>query len=56
MRDDFMSIVSHEVRPLNGLILETQLRKLHLARGNGGVQAPTSCRPWSSATSARSTA
>ncbi|MGC1328675.1 response regulator, partial [Pseudomonas sp.] len=30
MRDDFMSIVSHEVRtPLNGLILETQLRKLH---------------------------
>lgn len=35
MRDDFMSIVSHEVRtPLNGLILETQLRKLHLARNN----------------------
>ncbi|KJK08210.1 MULTISPECIES: hybrid sensor histidine kinase/response regulator [Pseudomonas] len=35
MRDDFMSIVSHEVRtPLNGLILETQLRKLHLARDN----------------------
>lgn len=35
MRDDFMSIVSHEVRtPLNGLILETQLRKLHLDRGN----------------------
>ncbi|MBF8675775.1 hybrid sensor histidine kinase/response regulator [Pseudomonas fulva] len=35
MRDDFMSIVSHEVRtPLNGLILETQLRKLNLARGN----------------------
>ena len=35
MRDDFMSIVSHEVRtPLNGLILETQLRKLHLAKGN----------------------
>jgi len=35
MRDDFMSIVSHEVRtPLNGLILETQLRKMHLARGN----------------------
>ncbi|AGZ35825.1 hybrid sensor histidine kinase/response regulator [Pseudomonas sp. SWI6] len=34
MRDDFMSIVSHEVRtPLNGLILETQLRKMHLARG-----------------------
>ncbi|WP_122612974.1 hybrid sensor histidine kinase/response regulator [Pseudomonas viridiflava] len=35
MRDDFMSIVSREVRtPLNGLILETQLRKLHLAKGN----------------------
>ncbi|EPM78775.1 sensor histidine kinase/response regulator, partial [Pseudomonas syringae pv. actinidiae ICMP 18804] len=35
MRDDFMSIVSHEVRtPLNGLILETQLRKLHLAKDN----------------------
>ena len=35
MRDDFMSVVSHEVRtPLNGLILETQLRKLHLARDN----------------------
>ncbi|AIL61393.1 hybrid sensor histidine kinase/response regulator [Pseudomonas alkylphenolica] len=35
MRDDFMSIVSHEVRtPLNGLILETQLRKLHLAQDN----------------------
>lgn len=35
MRDDFMSVVSHEVRtPLNGLILETQLRKMHLAKGN----------------------
>ncbi|KTC11235.1 histidine kinase [Pseudomonas marginalis ICMP 11289] len=35
MRDDFMSVVSHEVRtPLNGLILETQLRQLHLAKGN----------------------
>lgn len=38
MRDDFMSIVAHEVRtPLNGLILETQLRKMHLARGNAGA-------------------
>jgi signal transduction histidine kinase len=36
MRDDFMSVVSHEVRtPLNGLILETQLRKMHVAKGNG---------------------
>jgi signal transduction histidine kinase len=38
MRDDFMSIVSHEVRtPLNGLILETQLRKLHLAKDNSSA-------------------
>ncbi|MPQ72152.1 sensor histidine kinase KdpD, partial [Pseudomonas sp. MWU12-2323] len=35
MRDDFMSIVAHEVRtPLNGLILETQFPKMHLARAN----------------------
>ncbi len=41
MRDDFMSIVSHEVRtPLNGLILETQLRKMHLARGNSDAFSP----------------
>jgi len=41
MRDDFMSIVSHEVRtPLNGLILETQLRKMHLARGNTDAFSP----------------
>ncbi|MBJ9977306.1 hybrid sensor histidine kinase/response regulator [Pseudomonas sp. S75] len=41
MRDDFMSIVSHEVRtPLNGLILETQLRKMHLARGNHAAFSP----------------
>ena len=38
MRDDFMTIVSHEVRtPLNGLILETQLRKMHLARDNAAA-------------------
>lgn len=38
MRDDFMSIVAHEVRtPLNGLILETQLRKRHLARDNAAA-------------------
>lgn len=38
MRDDFMSIVSHEVRtPLNGLILETQLRQLHLAKDNASA-------------------
>ncbi|WP_263143966.1 hybrid sensor histidine kinase/response regulator [Pseudomonas sp. RIT-PI-AD] len=35
MRDDFMSMVSHEVRtPLNGLILDTQLRKMQLERNN----------------------
>jgi len=35
MRDDFMSMVSHEMRtPLNTLFLETQVRKMHLARGN----------------------
>lgn len=38
MRDDFMSIVAHEVRtPLNGLILETHLRKMHLARENAAA-------------------
>ena len=38
MRDDFMSIVAHEVRtPLNGLILETLLRKMHLARDNAAA-------------------
>lgn len=38
MRDDFMSIVSHEVRtPLNGLILETQLRRMHLERDNASA-------------------
>ncbi|MCQ4256923.1 hybrid sensor histidine kinase/response regulator [Stutzerimonas stutzeri] len=34
-RDDFMSIVSHELKtPLNTLILEVQLRKLQLGRNN----------------------
>ncbi|OYW92393.1 MAG: hybrid sensor histidine kinase/response regulator, partial [Pseudomonadales bacterium 32-61-5] len=38
MRDDFMSIVSHELKtPLNTLILEVQLRKLQLARNNFAV-------------------
>lgn len=45
MRDDFMSIVSHEVRtPLNGLILETQLRKLHLAKDNIAAFTPDKLR------------
>jgi signal transduction histidine kinase len=35
MRDDFMSMVSHELRtPLNTLYLETQLRQLHVSKGN----------------------
>jgi len=35
MRDDFMSMVSHELRtPLNTLYLETQVRKMHLGKGN----------------------
>lgn len=35
IRDDFMSIVSHELKtPLNTLILEVQLRKLQLGRNN----------------------
>ncbi|UPQ82413.1 hybrid sensor histidine kinase/response regulator [Pseudomonas knackmussii] len=34
-RDDFMSIVSHELKtPLNTLILEVQLRRLQLGRNN----------------------
>lgn len=38
MRDDFMSIVSHELKtPLNTLILEVQLRKLQLGRKNIAV-------------------
>ena len=35
MRDEFMSMVSHEMRtPLNTLYLESQLRKMQLERGN----------------------
>ncbi|MDM0113869.1 hybrid sensor histidine kinase/response regulator [Variovorax sp. J22R133] len=41
MRDDFMSMVSHELRtPLNTLYLETQVRKLHLGKGNTTHFAP----------------
>jgi signal transduction histidine kinase len=48
MRDDFMSIVSHEVRtPLNGLMLETQLRKLHLDKGNMAAFTPEKLRAMS---------
>jgi signal transduction histidine kinase len=41
MRDDFMSMVSHELRtPLNTLFLETQVRKLHLSKGNMAPFSP----------------
>ncbi|VTU38379.1 hybrid sensor histidine kinase/response regulator [Variovorax sp. RA8] len=41
MRDDFMSMVSHELRtPLNTLYLETQVRKLHLGKGNMTLFTP----------------
>lgn len=35
LRDEFMSMVAHELRtPLNTLFLETQMRSLHVQRGN----------------------
>lgn len=35
MRDEFMPLVAHELRtPLNTLFLETQMRILHVKRGN----------------------
>lgn len=38
MRDDFMSVVAHELlTPLNTLFLETQLRKVELDRGNAAI-------------------
>ena len=41
MRDEFMSMVSHEMRtPLNTLFLEAQVRKMHLKRNNLGAFAP----------------
>ena len=45
MRDDFMSMVSHEMRtPLNTLFLEAQVRKMHLARGNTKAFGPEQIR------------
>lgn len=41
MRDEFMSMVSHEMRtPLNTLYLEAQLRKMQLERGNMAAFGP----------------
>lgn len=38
MRDDFMSMAAHELRtPLNTLFLETQLRKIQLAKGQAHI-------------------
>ncbi|MYM69305.1 response regulator [Pseudoduganella sp. FT55W] len=45
MRDEFMSMVSHEMRtPLNTLYLETQLRKMQLERGNMAAFGPDQLR------------
>ena len=45
LRDDFMSMVAHELRtPLNTLLLETQLRGMHLDRGNTEAFAPDQLR------------
>jgi signal transduction histidine kinase len=45
MRDEFMSMVSHEMRtPLNTLYLETQLRKIQLDRGNMAAFGPEQLR------------
>ena len=42
MRDDFLSLVSHELKtPLNTLILETQLRRLYLQRENPAAFSPS---------------
>jgi signal transduction histidine kinase len=38
MRDDFMSLVAHELcTPLNTLFLDSQVRKLQLERGNSAI-------------------
>jgi signal transduction histidine kinase len=45
VRDEFMSMVSHEMRtPLNTLFLEAQVRKMHLARGRHEAFAPEQLR------------
>ncbi|MFT5533432.1 MAG: signal transduction histidine kinase [Burkholderiaceae bacterium] len=45
LRDDFMSMVAHELRtPLNTLLLETQLRSMHLDRDNIDAFAPDQLR------------
>ena len=57
MRDDFMSIVSHELKtPLNTLILEVQLRKLQLSRNNLAAFSEERLRGMVDRTSGRSRA
>jgi len=46
VRDEFMSMVAHELRtPLNTLLLETQMRKMHLDRGNAAAFSAEQLRP-----------
>lgn len=46
VRDEFMSMVAHELRtPLNTLLLETQMRKMHLDKGNVAAFSAGQLRP-----------
>jgi signal transduction histidine kinase len=46
VRDEFMSMVAHELRtPLNTLLLETQMRKMHLDKGNVAAFSAEQLRP-----------
>jgi DNA-binding response OmpR family regulator len=57
MRDDFMSIVAHEVRtPLNGLILKPNCARCTWPGTTLRRSPSTRCTRWSTATSARSKA
>ncbi len=45
MRDEFMSMVAHELRtPLNTLLLDAQVRGIHLDRGNQAAFQPEQLR------------
>jgi len=45
MRDEFMSMVAHELRtPLNTLLLDAQVRNIHLDRGNLDAFSPDNLR------------
>lgn len=46
VRDEFMSMVAHELRtPLNTLLLESQMRKMHLDKGNTAAFSAEQLRP-----------